>query len=203
MDEDANFCFQVDFPLLFSWKRFLTLTQILNGLGCWDFCITMWFQTRWSCTNSGWQSLLQGVIMRNKLKSLVHLYFYRCIDDKEQGNNDEDWRKRGQHKQFLYFWWKCKLLLSRIAASFCISLTHYLQYIYSLNKSNYILHCRFVIKYVIFRIQTFKCLLIVQTAFQECQHKIPWFACIWFFMECIFIQYYVSFSLLLYKYSYC
>lgn len=31
-----------------------------------------------------------GVIMRNKHKSLVHLYCYRCIDDKEQGNNDEE-----------------------------------------------------------------------------------------------------------------
>jgi len=32
----------------------------------------------------------EGVIVRNKHKSLVRLYCYRCIDDKEQQNNDEE-----------------------------------------------------------------------------------------------------------------
>ena len=82
------------FPLfLFSWKRFLTLTQILNGLGCCAFLhhnVKDFKQDGAVQIQDDRVIATDGVIMRNKHKFLVHLYCYRCIDDKEQGNNDEE-----------------------------------------------------------------------------------------------------------------
>jgi hypothetical protein len=95
LDEDANFCFQVDFPTLL-----VPLEEILDvdpnskwsALLCFLHHNVKDFKQHGAVQiqdDRQTESLLR-VIMRNKHKSLVHLYCYRCIDDKEQENNDEE-----------------------------------------------------------------------------------------------------------------
>lgn len=93
MDEDANFCFQVDFSTLVLLEEILDVdpNSKWSGLLCFLHHNVKDFKQDGAVQIQDDRIIAtEGVIMRNEHKSLVHLYCYRCIDDKEQGNNDEE-----------------------------------------------------------------------------------------------------------------